>query len=506
MAGAGLVASCAPGGRSATGLNTSAARITDEAISEDLARLAEWQRKLDVVTANQTREPSRRYLAAKANAWLAFAREEYWANDRGPVIEESSAEAVRLIGVLSAGGPLAVEPRTRLITGTREVRPDLWKEVERFKAHQRFDLVAEEVAQLEIELIRAGHDAAEGAACSAEPHDRRARSLAFFVDSVLTNAPALEPIGPIVPIVPMPPQALPDRDGDGVPDSLDCCPNTPSGKAVDATGCPEPTSETRTVLDGVEFDTDRWFLRRTVRLILDSVVTELQRRPGIPVEISGHTDSIGDATYNQRLSERRANAVRGYLVQQGVDEGRLTAVGFGETRPRGTEGGRAGRQRDRRVELTWQQPVQLDLLPRCSVPPDAPPTIPPVRPDVTGVALAGLGGAMRLDIVYFETASVQLRDAEAEKLLRVAAMLAAREDYVLEIDGHADDVGQDEQNFALSLGRGYRVRGFLMGLGVAEERITVRGFSSSRPAVAGRTDEARAMNRRVEVIFRPVAR
>lgn len=502
----GLGAGCTPAGKSPTGLNTSAARITDEAIAEDLARLAEWQRKLDVVTSNQSRDPARRYLTAKANAWMAFAREEYWANDRGPVIEESTAEAVRLLGVLTAGGDLAVEPTTRFITGTREVRPDLWKEVARFKAHPRFDLVAEEVAQLELELVRAGHDAAEGAACSAEPHDRRAKSLSAYVDSVLKDAPALAPVVPITPVVPVPGPVAPDRDRDGVPDAIDCCPNTPAGRAVDATGCPEPTNETRTVLDGVEFDTDRFFLRAASRAILDSVVTELQRRPGIPVEISGHTDSIGDDAYNQRLSEDRAKSVRAYLIRQGVAESRLSAVGFGETRPRDTNSTRPGRQRNRRVELTWQQPVQLDLLPRCAVPVEAPPPVAPTRPDVLTVSPDALtGGALRFDTVYFETASVQLLTTEGEKLVRVAAQLALRDGYVLELDGHADDVGQDEANFALSLGRAYRVRSFLMGLGVPGDRILVRGFGSARPANGARTEEARALNRRVEVTFRPAS-
>lgn len=501
----GLGLGCSPGGKSPTGLNTAASRITDEAIGEDLARLAEWQRKLDLVSANQGRDPARRYLTAKAHAWLAFAREEYWANDRGPVVEESTAEAVRLLGILTDGSPLAVEPRTKLITDTREVRPDLWKEVERFKAHPRFDLVAEEVAQLEIELVRAGHDTAEGAACSAEPHDRRAKSLDAYVDSVLRDAPPLEPVVPIVP-VPQPPVA-PDHDRDGVPDAIDCCPNTPTGRSVDATGCPEPSRETRTVLDGVEFDLDRYFLRRAARLVLDSVVTELQRRPGIPVEISGHTDSVAPDDYNQRLSENRARSVRTYLVQRGVDAGRLTAVGFGETRPRDTNGTTAGRQRNRRVELTWQLPVQLDLLPRCAVAPVVEPPAPRTRPDVTSVAPdAGRGRALRLDIVYFETASVQLRTAEGEKLVRIAADLARRGAYRLELSGHADDVGQDEANFALSLGRGYRVRSFLMELGVPGDRIVVRGFGSTRPAVGARTDAARERNRRVELVLRPVGR
>jgi OOP family OmpA-OmpF porin len=71
----------------------------------------------------------------------------------------------------------------------------------------------------------------------------------------------------------------------------------------------------------------------------------------VVVEVAGHTDSVGTDQYNQGLSERRANSVRDYLVEQGVRASRLTAVGYGENRPVATNDTADGRQENRRVEL-----------------------------------------------------------------------------------------------------------------------------------------------------------
>ena len=73
--------------------------------------------------------------------------------------------------------------------------------------------------------------------------------------------------------------------------------------------------------------------------------------PDITIEIQGHTDSRGGDDYNMRLSGERAEAVRQYLMQQGIAAGRLTARGYGETRPIDTNRTEAGRANNRRVEF-----------------------------------------------------------------------------------------------------------------------------------------------------------
>jgi OOP family OmpA-OmpF porin len=132
-----------------------------------------------------------------------------------------------------------------------------------------------------------------------------------------------------------------DADGDGVPDSLDKCPNTPKGVKVDADGC--------WVLRGVYFDTGQAVIRGTYAM--NEALAVLKANPNLTVEVYGHTDSTASSDYNQKLSEARAKAVRDYFINQGVQPERIQAKGFGETRPIASNETEEGRALNRRVEL-----------------------------------------------------------------------------------------------------------------------------------------------------------
>ena len=142
-----------------------------------------------------------------------------------------------------------------------------------------------------------------------------------------------------------------DADGDGVADSRDRCPGTPMGTAVDNSGC---KLAQRFTLEGVNFHHDSARLTDGSMAKLDDAVRILVRHPELVVEIAGHTDSQGAADYNQDLSQRRANAVRDYLIKHGANAARLTAMGYGEAEPVADNGTRDGRAMNRRVELRQQ--------------------------------------------------------------------------------------------------------------------------------------------------------
>lgn len=142
-----------------------------------------------------------------------------------------------------------------------------------------------------------------------------------------------------------------DSDGDGVPDNLDRCPDTLPGARVNAQGCvvtPQVVT-LRELSTGFEFDSDR--LNESGRRSLDPAVAFLKSEPQLTAELAGHTDAIGSNEYNQDLSERRAQAVRNFLVEKGIAPHRLRARGYGETMPVATNETDEGRAQNRRTEL-----------------------------------------------------------------------------------------------------------------------------------------------------------
>lgn len=106
-----------------------------------------------------------------------------------------------------------------------------------------------------------------------------------------------------------------------------------------------------TIPNTILFDFDSYALRYEARRDLDRVTDILLRYPETSIIVAGHTDSTGDANYNQRLSEYRAQAVSNYLISRGVQSYRISSVGYGETQPVASNATERGRQRNRRVEL-----------------------------------------------------------------------------------------------------------------------------------------------------------
>ncbi len=180
-----------------------------------------------------------------------------------------------------------------------------------------------------------------------------------------------------------------DSDGDGVVDSKDSCPNTPAGTAVDMRGCAldsdgdgviDAKDQCPATAQGVEVDSKGCKVVEMVPVTIklevkfasnsDQVTSAydtqmkalayvLAADSSSSVVINGHTDSAGAADYNLALSQRRADAVAKYLVDNyGVAANQITAVGHGETSPIADNGTQEGRRSNRRVEAELQGKVQ----------------------------------------------------------------------------------------------------------------------------------------------------
>jgi len=142
----------------------------------------------------------------------------------------------------------------------------------------------------------------------------------------------------------------PDNDGDGVLDGKDRCPDTPKGTKVDEHGCPEQ-ARPAIILKGVNFASDSAELSPRAKTILDDVAKTLGDYDDILIEVRGHTDSQNTDDYNMKLSLARAQSVKDYLISKGIAASRITVKGFGESMPIATNDTDEGRALNRRVEI-----------------------------------------------------------------------------------------------------------------------------------------------------------
>jgi len=138
-----------------------------------------------------------------------------------------------------------------------------------------------------------------------------------------------------------------DSDGDGVSDYIDDCNSTGEGKLVGTNGC-----EFTGVLEGVTFSSGSSKLTNPGTNALDQVVSALNKNSDVSVSIQAHTDNRGPAEKNMALSRKRAESVVRYLVESGsIDLKRISAIGYGESRPLKTNQTAEGRTANRRVEI-----------------------------------------------------------------------------------------------------------------------------------------------------------
>ena len=144
-----------------------------------------------------------------------------------------------------------------------------------------------------------------------------------------------------------------DKDGDGVLDKDDMCPDVAG--TVANKGCPEVTEEVQKKLNDyartILFDTGKSSIKAESTSVLVDIITILKEYPNAKFTVEGHTDSVGSANLNQSLSESRALSVKQFLVDKGIEEFRLSAIGYGEEKPIASNATRSGRTENRRVEI-----------------------------------------------------------------------------------------------------------------------------------------------------------
>ena len=120
-------------------------------------------------------------------------------------------------------------------------------------------------------------------------------------------------------------------------------------------GCPEPDEKEQKQLNQyaktILFDTGKATIKFQSAEVLNQILNVLKKYPNSRFRIEGHTDSIGKRAKNMILSQNRADAVKVYLIQGGIDAGRLESQGFGPDRPIASNKNKKGRELNRRVEI-----------------------------------------------------------------------------------------------------------------------------------------------------------
>lgn len=246
-----------------------------------------------------------------------------------------------------------------------------------------------------------------------------------------------------------------------------------------AAPAPAKTQQYCTLLD-IEFEVDRDDIQREEKEKFAVIGTFLKKYPETTAVIEGHTDNVGTEEHNVDLSKRRAQSVVDYLVDTlHIDRSRLTAVGYGSTRPLGDNTTGEGKRQNRRINAVVSCVTDLEGL-----------TVAPAR--VT----------MALEI-EFDAKSTAVKPQYKDELGKVAKFLKANPAVTATVEGHTGNLqATPELAMEISKKRAESVVNDLVDtFGIERSRLTAEGFGRTRQAAYNATAEGRQENRRVNIII-----
>ncbi|MRX45710.1 OmpA family protein [Pedobacter puniceum] len=159
--------------------------------------------------------------------------------------------------------------------------------------------------------------------------------------------PPPEPVAAAPAPAPAPAPVVKDTDNDGIPDDKDACPEQ---KGTSANGCPEVVEQVFNYKN-IQFEFNSSVLKTSSYEVLDEVARMMKTKPEAKFQLNGHSSAEGTEQRNMMLSVDRANAVKAYLVNNGIKSSNLITKGFGESSPLVANDTEAGRAKNRRVEI-----------------------------------------------------------------------------------------------------------------------------------------------------------
>jgi OOP family OmpA-OmpF porin len=240
---------------------------------------------------------------------------------------------------------------------------------------------------------------------------------------------------------------------------------------------PAETQQYCTILD-IQFEVDQDDIQREEKEKLGVIGTFLNKYPDATAVIEGHTDDVGTPEHNMELSKNRAQSVVSYLVEnQHIAPSRLTAVGYGDSRPIADNSTDEGKRQNRRI----------DAVVACVT-------------DVAGLAVAPARMTMAL-VMEYDLDKAEVKPKYHDDLLKVADFMKAHPGVTATVEGHTGNA-TPANSMEVSQLRAQNVVNYLAdNFGIARSRLTAEGFGQSRRVAYNTSTEGRQENRRVNIIF-----
>jgi OOP family OmpA-OmpF porin len=208
------------------------------------------------------------------------------------------------------------------------------------------------------------------------------------------------------------------------------------------------------------FDFDSVRILEKDKGVADAIAQDLDNFGNVRVKTEGHADAIGSKWYNLKLSQKRANVVKNELIKSGISPNQIETDGYGIEQPIKTNATEDGRAANRRVEVLFAAPV-----------------------------------------AYFDFDSAELKDESVKAVKLVADKLEGFGGIRVRAEGHTDALGSKWYNIKLSQKRAVTVKNKLVEYGIDADRVETKAFGEDKPLKTNNTEEGRAANRRVDILF-----
>lgn len=249
------------------------------------------------------------------------------------------------------------------------------------------------------------------------------------------------------------------------------------------------------VLHNVSFGAGRSdFARPEDNIDLKNLLRALQEQPELKIEVGGYTDNTGSHSSNVEISQKRAKFVRDFLVGKGIEEDRITYVGYGPKRPLYSNRYKSTREGNRRIEIKIVDKKKEDYSKLVEEKTEKKYVFEDLFKEGGNIPF---GTELIIKTLQYEPNEVDVPESAFNDLEKLASWFKENPKSKGEIAGHTDKSGLEDKNILLSEQRAEKVYEYLMEKGVNEKQLSYNGYGSAKPIVSNKYQHGRETNRRI---------